>query len=261
MSSDFAGSTTEHYRRYRRDVPAVVLDQVCTRLGVRPDDPVLDLGTGTGQVAVPLASRVGSVLAVDPEPDMLVQLRRRLSAEQVANVVCVLGSDADLPALSGAVPVGFGAVTVGNALHWMDAAAVFASCARVLRPGGGLAVITSGQPLWLAEQEWTRALRTHLETWTGPLRSTCGTDGHTLEQRSAQLQRTGFDDVSVLEHRDQVQLDVEHVIGHLYSAMSQDQVPSSPRAEFETGLRTALQPHEHDLVEDVTMTVLLGRLG
>jgi ubiquinone/menaquinone biosynthesis C-methylase UbiE len=63
-------------------------------------DWVLDLGCGTGQVAAVLWSRVGGVLAMDPEPDMLSGLRARLRAEHLGNVLPVLASDGDLPAIS-----------------------------------------------------------------------------------------------------------------------------------------------------------------
>jgi SAM-dependent methyltransferase len=120
-------------------------------------------------VAVGLAIRLAGVLALDPEPDMLAQLRRRAEEEQVPNLVCVLAADRDLPALIRAAGEGgWGLLTVANALHWMDADAVFAAAARLLRPGGGIAVITQGRPLWLGERDWTRALRAYLEDWLGP---------------------------------------------------------------------------------------------
>jgi hypothetical protein len=49
---------------------------------------------------------------------MLIQLRRRVESEQLANPVCVLAADADLPALPRAtVEASFGLLTVANALH------------------------------------------------------------------------------------------------------------------------------------------------
>jgi SAM-dependent methyltransferase len=262
---DFAGPTAEAYRRFRRDVPAAVLDRVVTRLGLGRDDRAIDLGAGTGQVSIGLAARLAGVLALDPEPDMLVQLRRRARDEQVPNLVCGLATDEDLPALahvSGAA--GWGLVTVANALHWMDAAAVFAAARQLLRPSGGIAVITHGRPLWLGDRDWARALRAYLEDWFGPVTSTCGADERTLQERRRLLEQAGFADVEVLEDRFVEPLNVDYVLGHLYSALPPDQIAPHRRGEFEGGLRAALQPYRERgshaaLVEDVPVDVLVGR--
>jgi ubiquinone/menaquinone biosynthesis C-methylase UbiE len=52
-----------------------VLDAITGAFGLGPGDIVVDLGCSTGQLAVPMASRVRAVLGVDPEPDMLARAR------------------------------------------------------------------------------------------------------------------------------------------------------------------------------------------
>lgn len=254
MSGAFSGSTVEAYRRFRRDVPAPVLEQLLTRLGLTPADRAIDVGAGTGQVALPLAARLAGVLAVDPQPDMLVQLRRRAQDEQLTNLVCALAADVDLPALTRATgPAGFGLLTVANALHWMDAAAVFNAARGLLRPGGGVAVITHGRPLWLGERHWARALRGYLKDWFGPVTSACGTDEQSLLERRRLLEATGFVDVAVLEQHFSVPLDADFVIGHLYSTLPPGQLPDDRRDQFAAGVRAVLRPYttpEGGLVAD-----------
>jgi SAM-dependent methyltransferase len=262
MPSDFAGSTATHYRRYRRDVADAVLATLCDALMLSRADRVLDLGCGTGQVAVPLAARVGAVIAVDPEVDMLAQFYARTKDEGVDNVTTVLGADRDLATLLSALgPQPIAALTVANALHWMDAEQIFRTSRGALRSGGGVAVITQGLPIWLHDSAWARDLRTYLEQWTGPLTSTCDTDRAALEERRDLMVRVGFRTVDIFEHTDHVTLDVDYVIGHLYSAMSQQQIAAADRPRFERGLREALEPHvvAATLVEHVESTLLLGR--
>jgi ubiquinone/menaquinone biosynthesis C-methylase UbiE len=262
VSRTFAGWTAAHYRQFRRDVPDVVMNLLVDRLGLGPDAIAVDVGAGTGQLAVPLASRAGTVLAIDPEPDMLTQLRRRSDDEGVQNLVCVLGTDRDLAVLPDVLrPDACAVVTIANALHWMDAPTVFAACRRLLRPGGAVAVVTHGTPLWLGDGEWARALRRYLESWTGQeATATCGSDDAALQHRQTELQAAGFGEVAVMKHRYQAVVDADSVIGHLYSAMPEDMVPADRRTEFETGVRLALQPFEPgSLIEDVPVTVLLGR--
>jgi ubiquinone/menaquinone biosynthesis C-methylase UbiE len=100
MPADFAGTTAEHYLRFRRDLPGAVLDDLVQHLGLGSDAVALDLGAGTGQVAVPLAARVATVWAVEPEPAMAALLRQRTVEERADDVLCLLAADRDLPALT-----------------------------------------------------------------------------------------------------------------------------------------------------------------
>jgi ubiquinone/menaquinone biosynthesis C-methylase UbiE len=262
VTSDFAGSTAEYYRQYRRDVPDVVLDDLCALLRLTRDDRVVDLGCGTGQVAVPLSVRVGEVLAVDPELDMLAQLDARITQEGIANVTTVQGADTDLPALL-AVPATHpvAAVTVATALHWMNASHVLRTSRELLRAGGGVAVITQAVPIWLQDSDWARELRRYLQDWLGPMTTTCGTDRQTLEQRRQLMTEIGFDMVEVFTYSDRVHIDVAYVIGNLYSAISQHRIAPADRPRFERGLRDALEPHAAaaPLVDVVEATMLVGR--
>ena len=52
---------------------------------------VLDVGAGTGRLALPLAAHVRQVVAVDASPAMLAVLRREARRRGVANVRCVEG--------------------------------------------------------------------------------------------------------------------------------------------------------------------------
>src|SRR5262249_44594902 len=158
-------------------------------------DLVVDLGCGTGQLTLPLAERVRSVVGVDPEPDMLARARQAATESTVTNVTWVLGADSDLPAIgrvSG--PRSIAAVTVGQALHWMAHDAVCESSAGLVRAGGGVAVVTNGTPLWLQDSDWSRALRDCLERRLDTkLTSSCGTDHASQRRYHDALARTGFD--------------------------------------------------------------------
>jgi ubiquinone/menaquinone biosynthesis C-methylase UbiE len=56
---------------------------------VRPDDTVLDMGAGTGRLAVPIAGRVAHVTALDPSGGMLGILRERMERKGQSNYSCV----------------------------------------------------------------------------------------------------------------------------------------------------------------------------
>ncbi|MFI1307640.1 class I SAM-dependent methyltransferase [Streptomyces sioyaensis] len=65
-------------------------DRTATALAalVKEDGTALELGVGTGRIAIPLAQRIGSVVGVDSSPEMLDVLRRDV-AQSTAHVVPV----------------------------------------------------------------------------------------------------------------------------------------------------------------------------
>lgn len=68
------------------------VERMLELLDPQPTETVLDVGCGSGTLAVPLAGRVRSVTALDFSSRMLDLLRARLNEEQIKNVTPVLGS-------------------------------------------------------------------------------------------------------------------------------------------------------------------------
>jgi SAM-dependent methyltransferase len=260
MDLGFRGEVAELYQRYRRGYPDEVVDLLTGAFGLSTADLVVDLGCGTGQLALPLAGRVRAVLGVDPEPDMLVAARRAASARRVSNVGWLAGADTDLPVLRALLGEhAIAAVTVGQALHWMDHAALFRALPPLLRPGGGVAVVTNGTPLWSQECDWSRALRDHLEEWRGrPLRNACGTDAAAQRAYREALAGAGFATRTAAVTYTAT-LSPAEVVGGVLSALPVDELPAD-RERFGAGIGAALAPHA-PFTEHVRVTVLTGTLG
>jgi SAM-dependent methyltransferase len=99
-------------------------------LEAAPGKRVLDLGAGTGKLTGTLVALGADVIAVEPDPAMLIELRRALPG-----VRALPGSAEAIPLPDGSVDV----VLAGNAMHWFDMAVAGPEIARVLAPGGILA--------------------------------------------------------------------------------------------------------------------------
>jgi ubiquinone/menaquinone biosynthesis C-methylase UbiE len=260
-SGPFSGEVAGFYARFRRGYPGEILDAVIDLTALRANDIVLDLGCGTGQLTLPLARRVRVAVGMDPEPDMLALARRAAAEAGVANAVWVLGSDNDVSAL-GPLFEGrmLGALTVGQALHWMDHDRLFDTVGPMLRPGGGIAVISNGSPLWLQTSAPSQALRRFLEGWWNmPVGDDpCGTDAEARRRYTDALERLGFEVSEVVtEYRET--LDLESIVGSMYSAMSPNKLPSTQeRDAFATQLGAAL-PADEPFVENVRVVALIGR--
>ncbi len=116
-------------------------DEVVAALGLRPGQCVADLGAGTGYFSRLLSAAVGTggtVLAVDPEPNLVAHLRERAEREGTDNVTPVLASK-DNPRLpAGLVDL----VLIVDTYHHIDARLSYLRRLQgALRPGGRVAVI------------------------------------------------------------------------------------------------------------------------
>jgi SAM-dependent methyltransferase len=179
----FGGEVAGFYHQYRRGYPPAVIDTLIGTFGLTGDDIVFDVGCGTGQLTLPIARRVRAVAGVDPEPDRLARARQAAAEQGIRNANWLLGADTDIPALAALLGGRrAGAVTIGQALHWMDYRELIPALVPLLRPGGGIAVITNGTPMWLQDSPWSRALRSFLEPWLG--RPGASSVGHVLGRYS-----------------------------------------------------------------------------
>ncbi|MFI9504802.1 class I SAM-dependent methyltransferase [Nocardia sp. NPDC052566] len=121
------GAEAVAYAEHRPDyAPAAVRWALEPAPGLR----VLDLGAGTGKLTGTLIALGADVIAVEPDPAMLIELRRALP-----DIRALPGSAEAIPLPDGSVD----AVLAGNAMHWFDMAVAGAEIARVLAPGGILA--------------------------------------------------------------------------------------------------------------------------
>jgi SAM-dependent methyltransferase len=260
MAGEFSGEVASFYARYRRGYPAAFIGLLARALRLGPDAVVADIGCGTGQLTIPLAGQARAVAGVDPEPDMLALAARAAAEQGVTNVAWMLGSDEALPALATLAggPV-LDAVTVANAIHLMPEQRLFAAAMSALKPGGGIAVIANGTPLWQQPSDWSRAVRQALEEWLGTtLESCCGTDEQSRRRYRDAMSSAGLTDVREEYCEYAGRLDVDELIGGLYSAMPPRLLPpAAERPAFAERIRRAAGPATR-LNEWVRVTALIG---
>jgi ubiquinone/menaquinone biosynthesis C-methylase UbiE len=119
------------------------LERLLVLLHPNPAWDVLDIATGAGHTAFLLAPHVRQVWATDITPEMLEQVRQQTPTRSPGNVVVELADAEQLPYCAGV----FDVVTCRIAPHHFDDPIAFVQeAARVLKPGGRLAVVDNIVP-------------------------------------------------------------------------------------------------------------------
>lgn len=128
-------AVAEAYDRERPSYPSELIDAACATAGLAPGSRVLEIGCGTGKLTEGLVERGLVVDAVDPGPNMIAFARRRVRDSHRVEFHVGRFEDVSLPERS------FDAVFSATAFHWIDPKVGWAKAARMLRPGGTLALI------------------------------------------------------------------------------------------------------------------------
>jgi len=166
-------------------VPTAVAD-------LHEGETVLDLGSGAGADVLISARRVGPsgrVIGLDMTDEMLALARRNAAEAGVQNVEFVKGYIEEMPLPDASVDV-----VISNCVINLsgDKARVIREAARVLRPGGRLAVSDV-----IADEDMDEATRADMAAWTG-----CVAGALTRAEFETALSVAGFVGIEIQEtHR------------------------------------------------------------
>ncbi len=142
--SSFGGAAAA-YAEHRPDYAEAAVRWVLEPVWDAPPVQVVDIGAGTGKLTATLVSLGADVTAVEPDQQMLAELRRAMP-----EVRSVPGSAEEMPVPDASID----AVLAGQAMHWFDMSRAVPEIARVLRPGGvfaGLWNVDDDRVGWVAD--------------------------------------------------------------------------------------------------------------
>jgi SAM-dependent methyltransferase len=112
--------------------------------GLHDGSHVVEVGSGTGKLTEELVAFGLRVDAVDPGPNMIALARRRVQESELVRFHVGRFEEVELP--DGE----FDALFAASSFHWVDPHVGWAKAARLLRPGGTVALI---QPVGVRDQE------------------------------------------------------------------------------------------------------------
>ena len=243
MSSNhvFAG-TEDYYARYRPDYPPALYEAITSHFELDGGGRLLDLGTGTGHVAMSLLEQFEGVDGVDMSAAMLAYAKQNASTRGVTNIDWHESTAEEFRAAAGVYRL----VTIGNAIHWMDGDAVLARCHQWTSVGGGIALLDM-PGLWNPDMEigrepWIAALSEVVRRHVGERRR-AGSGYYKGVERSHEelLRDSPFEAISSGSTAETVTWTLDEVVGYLYSTSFANREILGERVDaFEVDLRSAL---------------------
>lgn len=125
----------ENYVKYRPSYPNAIVDALVERAGLTNESQIVDVGSGTGISAELFLRRGYAVTGVEPNAAMrgaaetfLAEYPRFTSVAATAETTTLADRSADL-------------IIAGQAFHWFDQGHARTEFARILKPGGWVALI------------------------------------------------------------------------------------------------------------------------
>lgn len=220
------------YAAHRPSYPSAIIDALVAPIGGPAPAQALDVGCGTGISTRLLAERGLAVVGIDPNADMLAMAR----AAGPATIEYRIGS----AERTGCADASIDLVLAAQAFHWFAPSAALAEFARILRPGGRVALL------------WN--LRVHDGGFTDAYGQIVAAAGAHVDpsQRAARealdaalLASDRFEGVTRIEAANDIALDEESAIGRATSASYFPRTEPA-RAEAITALRDAFRRFAHD---------------
>jgi SAM-dependent methyltransferase len=123
------------YVRYRPSYPETLIDSLFGAVGEAHEIEIADIGSGSGIFTRLLLERGAKVFGVEPNTAMRAAAESELSAED--RFVSIDGEAEKTGLDAESVDL----VTAAQAFHWFNNARTLTEFARILRPGGQLALI------------------------------------------------------------------------------------------------------------------------
>lgn len=221
MYKNLYKGTAYYYARYRPGYPDKFFAHVIKKFKLDGTSRLLDLGCGTGQLAIPLASYFEKVVAMDPDSRMLEEGKRAAKRVGIKNILWVKGGSDDIRVGMGK----FRLVVIGRAFHWMNQKKTLRALHKIIEPHGGVVIVSrpdSGNVWnahWNSKEPWREAVKDAIQKYLGEERR--AGSGHfvqSLERFEDSIKKSPFKRFETYEQEIPQTSDIGQIIGNLYSS-------------------------------------------
>jgi len=233
--------TAWYYARFREGYPEEFFNLIKREFNLSVDDRVLDLGCGTGQIAIPISAFVKEIIAMDPEPEMVFEGKNQAKIRNAQNVNWIEGGSTDLPGMKDNLGR-FKLVTMGTSFHWMNREKTLDELHKLVNNDGGIAIVGNTSIWTKVPNDWEKAVKTVITKYLGEERR-AGSDIYRapLKRHEEIVRDSKFKRMETWQHHWVASSSLDEVIGNLYStSMANPFILGDRKESFEKDLREVL---------------------
>ncbi|QDV19973.1 ubiquinone/menaquinone biosynthesis methyltransferase [Gimesia panareensis] len=259
MARDLFEGTVPYYVRYRVPYPEALLKQNLEKAAISGTGRMLDLGSGTGEIALRLAPEFQAVTAVEPDKNMRNAGIQKMQDQKILNIEWLPQTAEEFSAEANT----FELVSIGAAFHWMDRPVLAQRMRDWLLPGQPL-VILGYTSIWSGTADWLPLVRGVLHKWLGEKRRAGSGNYPELSQPHEQVLLEAGYRFEEIKYQQPQHWTLDDLIGNLYStSFASPAVLGEKRNAFEADLRQTLLDYDSSgtYAEEMTFYALLAWPG
>jgi ubiquinone/menaquinone biosynthesis C-methylase UbiE len=184
--------TAEYYSKYRPQYPEGVIKDLASKLKLDGTGGLLDIGCGTGTLAIPLSKYFEKVIAVDVDQGMVAEAEKIAKELGITNIEWLAKNGEDLDSSIGMFKV----ITFGNSLHWFNIEKILKFAYSILEPNGAV-VDVGGSSIWRhAPELWQQKTLEVIKRYLGEERRTVSGKYKTPSKKySEYIKEANFKDI------------------------------------------------------------------
>lgn len=216
MITDLYKSAAYYYARFRPFYPDELVQDITSIFQLKRNDRILDIGSGTGHLAIQLSPKVNEIVAVEPDSEMIKQGKWFSDQYHTTNIRWIRSPAEELSAIPDLGNLKL--ATFGTSFHWMQQDKVLKLLEPLIESEGGV-VVTGSASLWTKTDPWEVEIKTLVQKYLGEKRR-AGT-GHYQQPTEPfidMLKRSTFREVQERHYLPKREMNIDQVIGRTFSA-------------------------------------------
>lgn len=251
---DYFVSTAPWYKKFRPFYPKEILEQIVGSFGLSVENRVLDIGAGTGQLAIGLSPFVREVVAVDPDGEMIRYGQELAREHGIKNIKWICASSEELDEFSDLGK--FKIATFGASFHWVNQEELLKQLDKRIEPNGGV-VVTGSTTVWHPSEGWEEKVKEVIQKHLGEERR-AGTGKFLRAAKTDRrfeeiIQESPFSNLMTFEYKVPISQTTDEVVGRMFStSFANPAVLGQKKEAFEKDLRATLEGENPDGIFEKT---------